>query len=344
MQETQIAQTAAALVAQGRGILAIDESLTTIRKRFDGIGVESTQESRRRYRDLLINAAGSSDYISGMILFDETIRQCSAQGEPFPEALKQRGILCGIKVDKGLKALALHSGEKITEGLDGLRERLAEYVALGARFAKWRAVTVIDEPAGLPRPGCLQANAHALARYAALCQEAGLVPVVEPEVLMDGTHGIQHCQAVTEQTLRALFVELAAQQVPLGHLVLKTSMVISGAKCAQRADVAEVARRTVQCLQGAVPSQVAGIVFLSGGQGAVEATEHLNRMNREFGADLPWPLSFSYGRALQEPCLKRWAGQAENTEAAQKILLHREMCNSRACMGRYSSELESLVG
>lgn len=336
----QLEQTARAMVARGKGILAIDESSGTIKKRFDGIGVESTEPNRRAYRDLLITNPGGAGFISGMILFDETIRQATAAGVPFPKALKDQGIMPGIKVDKGTKELAGHPGEVVTEGLDGLRERLVEYRNLGAVFAKWRAVITIGN--GIPSDACIDANAHALARYAALCQAEGLVPMVEPETLMDGDNTATTCFDVTERTLHALFRELVRQGVTLEHTILKVNMAVSGKKCPQQAPVQEVADLTVRCLLRAVPAAVPGIVFLSGGQSAQLATAHLNAMNAKY-PKLPWPLSFSYGRALQDPCLKAWGGKAENVGAAQKALLHRERCNSLACLGQYSDADEKLT-
>ena len=333
----QMAQTAAAMVAEGKGILAIDESLPTIKKRFDTINVESTEENRRAYRELLITAPGGEDFISGMILFDETLRQKTRDGVPFPQVMIEKGIMPGIKVDKGAKDLAGHPGEKVTEGLDGLRDRLAEYRDLGARFAKWRAVITIGDH--IPTSGCIEANAHALARYAALCQEAGIVPMVEPEVLMDADNDIDVCYWATEKTLRTVFNALCDQAVALEHTILKTNMVLSGKKCPVQAGVQEVAEKTVRCLLNTVPASLPGIVFLSGGQSATLATAHLNEMNRN-NDGLPWPLSFSYGRALQEPSLKTWAGNPENFGAAQAALLHREKCNSLACLGQYSDALE----
>ena len=337
MSKQELEQTAKAMVAKGKGILAIDESLPTIKKRFDGIGIESTEENRRAYRDLLITNPGGADYISGMILFDETIRQKTADGTPFPEAMIKNGIMPGIKVDTGAKDLAGHPGEKVTEGLDGLRDRLAEYKELGAKFAKWRAVITIGD--GIPSTGCIEANAHALARYAALCQEAGIVPMVEPEVLMDADNTIERCYQVTEVTLKTVFHELYKQSVTMEHTILKTNMVISGKQCPEQANVQEVADLTVNCLLNCVPAALPGIVFLSGGQSAELATAHLNAMNA-MNDKLPWPLSFSYGRALQEPCLKAWAGKDENVASAQAALLHREKCNSLACLGEYSTDME----
>jgi fructose-bisphosphate aldolase, class I len=336
MYQRELEATASAMIAKGKGILAIDESNPTCKKRFDSIGVESTVENRRAYRELLITVPGAAQFISGMILFDETIRQTAVDGTPFPEVLKRQGILTGIKVDTGAKKLAGAPGEKVTEGLDGLRERFAEYRGMGASFAKWRAVITIGED--IPSPYCLDTNAHALARYAALCQEAGLVPVVEPEVLMDGKHTLERCFETTEATLRSVFSALYLQRVALEHMVLKASMVISGSECPKRAGVEEVAKQTLRCLKRTVPAAVPGIVFLSGGQGAEEATAHLNAINL-MGPN-PWPLSFSYGRALQEPALKTWRGQAANVAAAQKALYHREKMNSAACLGRYTAQME----
>jgi len=332
MSNNDLSAIAQAMVAKGKGILAIDESLGTIKKRFDSISVESTEDNRRAYRELLITAPGGGDYISGMILFDETIRQQTAHGVPFPKALLDQGIMPGIKVDTGAKDLAGHPGEKVTEGLDGLRERLNEYVELGAKFAKWRAVITIGE--GIPSDACIEANCHALARYAGLCQEAGLVPIVEPETLMDADNTIERCYEVTGRVLHTLFDQLYRQGVTYEHTILKVNMVIAGKQCPTQAGPEQVADLTVQCLQNTVPASLPGIVFLSGGQSATLATEHLNIMNRKY-TDLPWPLSFSYGRALQEPCLKTWAGKPENVKAAQQALLEREKFNSLATLGKY---------
>ena len=337
MTTMELETTAKMMVAEGKGILAIDESTPTIKKRFDSINVESTEENRRAYRDLLITNPDSNKYISGMILYDETIRQSTSDGTPFAKKLTNDGIMPGIKVDTGAKDFALHSNEKITEGLDGLRERLAEYKNLGAKFAKWRAVITIGDK--IPTNACIDANAHALARYAGLCQEIGIVPMVEPEVLMDADNTIERCYDITEKTLSALFSNLKNQDVNIAHTILKTNMVISGKKCPVQANIEEVAERTVECLLKNVPSELAGIVFLSGGQSAKLATAHLNAMNVN-NKDLPWPLSFSYGRALQEPCLKVWSGNSTNIEAAQKVLLHRERCNGLACKGEYNSKME----
>lgn len=323
------------MVAKGKGVLAIDESAPTIEKRFKTINIASTEENRRAYRDLLITAPGSAEYVSGMILYDETMRQSTSKGVPFPKALADQGIMPGIKVDKGTKELAGKPGEVVTEGLDGLRERLAEYRQLGAKFAKWRAVITIGN--GIPTSACIRTNTHALARYAALCQEAGIVPMVEPEVLMDADNTIDTCYDVTSRTLTALFSELEKQGVVLEHTILKVNMVVSGKLCKVQAGVAEVAEKTVKCLRSTVPAIIPGIVFLSGGQSAELATIHLNAMNVA-NPHLPWPLSFSYGRALQEPCLKAWGGKSENVANAQQVLLHREKCNSLASLGKYTSE------
>ena len=317
-------------------MLAIDESMGTIKKRFDAIGIENTEEQRRAYRELLIANPGDHDYISGVILFDETIKQTTAGGVPFAKVLIDKGVMPGIKVDAGSKALAGHPGEQVTEGLDGLRERLAQYRELGAKFAKWRAVITIG--LGIPSSGCIEGNVHALARYAALCQEAGIVPMVEPEVLMDADNSIDRCYEVTEITLRTLFNELVRQRVSLEHTILKTNMVVSGKLCSVQAGAAEVAAKTVSCLKRAVPGAIPGIVFLSGGQSGLDATRNLNAMNH--GYDLPWPLSFSYGRALQADALNAWGGKAENLARARKVLLHRERCNGLAAMGKYTDSIE----
>jgi fructose-bisphosphate aldolase class I len=333
-----LVSVAEAMVAEGKGILAIDESSGTIARRFKSVNVECTEENRRAYRDMLLTAPGLGKHISGAILYDETIRQSTREGVSFVQVMEKAGILPGIKVDTGAHPLAGHPGEKITEGLDGLRERLAEYRSLGARFAKWRAVITIGE--NLPTSSCVDANAHALARYAALCQEAGIVPMVEPEVLMDGTHSLDESFEVTEATLRSLFQQLYEHNVLLEGTILKASMVISGAEAPVRANVQEVAEATLQCLLNAVPAALAGVVFLSGGQADEEATAHLNAMN-ELG-DFPWPLTFSYGRALQAPSLAVWGqNPAANVAAAQKKLLHRARMNGLAAMGKYQSSNEA---
>ena len=336
-QLEQLVATAQAMVAPGRGILAIDESSGTIAKRMASVNLENTEAHRIAYRSMLLTAEGLGEHISGAILFDETIRQNTTDGRRMVEAMEAAGVIPGIKVDTGAKALAGFEGEKVTEGLDGLRERLAEYVELGAKFCKWRAVITIGDD--IPTRTCIDANAHALARYAALCQEVGLVPMVEPEVLMDGTHDLDTSFDVTEATLKSLFNALFEHNVLLEGTILKASMVISGSEADDRASVEDVAEATVDCLLNAVPAAVAGIVFLSGGQGDVEATEHLDAMNRL--GDLPWPLSFSYGRALQEACLKEWAADPENNVAsAQKVLLHRARMNGLAAMGQWSQDQE----
>ena len=325
------------LVAPGKGILAADESSGTIEKRLKSINVPSTEENRRAYWELLFTTKGAGEFISGVILFDETIRQKTGDGRTFVEVLEQQGIIPGIKVDKGAKAMANFPGEKITEGLDGLRDRLTEYRQLGARFAKWRAVITIGN--GIPTPTCIDANAEALARYAALCQECDLVPIVEPEVLMDGTHTMERHFEVTEQTLRSVFDVLADHRVVLEGMLLKPNMVLSGKDCPQQASVQEVAEATVRCMKRVVPAAVPGIVFLSGGQTDQQATEHLNAMNQI--EDLPWQLSFSYGRALQAPVLKAWKGDPAKVADAQKAFHHRAMCNSKARFGKYTEEMES---
>lgn len=338
MSNMELVKIAQAMVTEGKGILAIDESTGTCQKRFDSIGVECTEENRRQYREMLLTTQGLGDHISGAILFDETIRQSTAAGEPFVKVMEAAGILPGIKVDKGAHALAGHPGEKVTEGLDGLRGRLKEYVSLGARFAKWRAVITIGEH--MPTSACIEANTHALARYAALCQEAGVVPMVEPEVLMDGSHSLDECYEVTEATLRSLFNHMYEQNVLLEGSILKASMVISGSEAEDRAGVEEVASATVQCLLNSVPPALAGVVFLSGGQSDEEATAHLDAMNRL--GNFPWPLSFSYGRALQAPSLATWGEDPlGNVAAAQRKLAHRARMNGLAATGQYEASLEA---
>jgi len=336
MFERELATTAAAMVAPGKGILAIDESGGTIKKRFDSIGIESTVETRRAYRDLLITADGLSQFISGMILYDETIKQVAKDGTPFPEVLRKSGILAGIKVDTGAKDLSGAPGEKVSEGLDGLRERLAEYRKLGATFAKWRAVITIGKD--IPSAYCIAANTHALARYAALCQEAGIVPIVEPEVLMDGNHTLERCFDMTENTLLALFHALYQQRVRVEHTILKASMVIAGKDCPQQASVQQVAAATIRCLKRTVPAALPGVVFLSGGQSDEDATAHLDAMNKR--GPHPWELSFSYGRALQAAPLHAWRGDPANRVSAQAALLQRAKLNSLARSGKYSPDME----
>jgi fructose-bisphosphate aldolase, class I len=336
MPHTELHETARALVAEGKGILAADESDGTIKKRFDTIGVESTEESRRGYRNLLFTTPGAEEYISGVILFDETIRQKADDGTPFPELLASKGVIPGIKVDKGAKPLALTEAETVTEGLDGLRQRLEEYRELGARFAKWRATYSISDT--LPSEYCIWTNAHALARYATLCQEAGIVPIVEPEVLQDGTHSIERSGFVTSRVLAAVYTELFDQRVDVEGTLLKPNMVLSGYEASERAGVEEVAKATLHTLTKHVPAAVPGIVFLSGGQSDEDATAHLNAMNAH--GPHPWQLSFSYGRALQAPALKAWAGKEENIEAGQRAYYHRAKMNAAARTGAYASEME----
>ncbi|NMM32092.1 MAG: fructose-bisphosphate aldolase class I [Cellulomonas sp.] len=331
-------QTARALVAPGKGILAADESGPTIAKRLAGIGVESTEQTRQAYREILFTTAGIGDAISGVILFDETLRQQAADGTPFPEVLRRRDVIPGIKVDGGTKPLAGFPDEVITEGLDGLRDRLTEYAALGARFAKWRAVLRIGD--GCPTTTCIEAHAHALARYAALAQEAGLVPIVEPEVLMDGSHDIARCAEVTVMTLRAVYAELARHRVVLEATLLKPNMVLPGKDCPVQVSDDEIADATVAALRQTVPAAVPGIVFLSGGQTDEQATSRLDALNRR--GPQPWELSFSFGRALQAPVLKAWAGDDGNRAAAQAALLHRAHLNGAARHGMYTADMEGV--
>lgn len=336
MDLNSLEKIAQGMVAPGKGILAADESTATIGKRFAAINTESTEENRRAYRDLLFTAPGMEQYISGVIVYDETIHQKTAAGVPFVEHLQSLGVIPGIKVDKGAKPLAGCPGETITEGLDGLRERLAEYYQLGARFAKWRAV--IDITDDIPTSTCISVNAHALARYAALCQEAGIVPIVEPEVLMDGAHDIETCEDVTAAVLGAVFGELDLQGVALEGMILKPNMVIAGKQCPAQAGVGEVAAATVRTLKRFVPVAVPGIAFLSGGQSDAAATAHLNAMNAL--GSLPWGLSFSYGRALQAPALAAWGGKPANVAAGQAALLHRAKLNGAAAQGKYTASME----
>ena len=336
MDVQQLQSTAQALVAEGKGILAADESTGTIKKRLDSIGVESTENTRRAYRELLFTTEGAEEFISGVILYDETIRQSASDGTPFPKVLESRGIIPGIKVDLGAKPLALTDGETITEGLDGLRDRLEDYRELGARFAKWRATYSIA--ADKPSEYCVWTNAHALARYAALCQEAGLVPIVEPEVLQDGTHTIAESRKATGRVLQAVYTELHDQRLDFRGTLLKPNMVLSGYDASDRASADEVADVTLECFYKHVPAAVPGIVFLSGGQSDEDATAHLNAMNAR--GPHPWQLSFSYGRALQAPALKSWGGKEENVEAAQRAYYHRAKMNSAARTGMYAPEME----
>jgi fructose-bisphosphate aldolase class I len=341
MEETMdlaaLNKVAEARVAPGRGILAADESSGTIKKRFDAIGAESTADTRRDYREFLFRSTEAmTKYVSGVILYDETIRQNAKDGTPLVKLIEKAGALPGIKVDAGIKPLPFSPGEVITEGLDGLRERLIEYRGLGAKFAKWRAVIEIGK--GIPSYNCIMTNAHALARYAALCQEQGIVPIVEPEVLMDGDHDIDQCYAVTEWTLKTVFEQLYYQKVALEGMVLKPNMAISGKKCPKQASVEEVAEKTVKLLKACCPGAVPGIAFLSGGQSDEAATAHLDAMNK-IGA-LPWKLTFSYGRALQAAPQKAWSGKSENVAAAQRAFTHRAMMNSLAALGQWKQDLE----
>ena len=340
MNLKKLAANANAMVAPGKGILAADESTGTIKQRFDSIGVESTVENRRDYREMLFRTPGAAGFISGAILFDETLRQAGADGTSMVKILTEQGIIPGIKVDTGAKALAGATEEKVTEGLDGLRDRLAEYYGLGARFTKWRAVIAIG--AGIPTPYCIDVNAHALARFAALSQEANLVPMVEPEVLMDGDHTIDRCYEVTEAVLREVFYQLARQRVVLDGMLLKTNMVISGSSAAVRAPAQEVAEKTLRCLKSTVPAAMPGIVFLSGGQSDDEATINLDAINRlAHRQGAPWQLSFSFGRSLQGAPLRAWGGRAENRDRVQQVFHHRALVTSAARQGRYAPEMES---
>lgn len=337
MSKQELETVAQSMVAKGKGILAADESMGTIKRRFDSIKIESNDHNRRAYRDLLFTTKGIEEAISGVILFDETIRTAALDGTPFPQLLSKKGIMPGIKVDKGPVDIPGFPGEVVTEGLDGLRARVKEYKELGAKFAKWRAVITIGD--GIPTHTCLKANAHALARYAALCQEGGIVPIVEPEVLLDGSHTIERCEEVTEATLKVTFAELFEQRIYLEGMILKPSMVVSGKDNPRQAGVEEVAERTLRCLKRTVPAAVPGIAFLSGGQSAESATEHLNAMNAM--GPQPWQVSFSYARALQDPALKAWKGDAANVPAAQKIFYHRAKCNSAARSGQYNKQMEA---
>jgi fructose-bisphosphate aldolase class I len=339
MNTQTLKATAAAMVADGKGLLAIDESVGTCNKRFAKVGISQTSEVRRQYRQLIVETPGLSESISGMILFDETIRQKLDDGTPFAKALAAIGIIPGIKVDVGAKEMAAFACEKVTEGLDGLRARLAEYLQMGARFAKWRAVFAIGN--GTPSCGCIEANAHALARYAALCQEAGIVPVVEPEVLMEGTHNLDMCSEVTERVLRTLFRELYSQRVELEGMILKPNMVLPGVACPRQEPVEEVADATVGCLLRSVPAAVPGVVFLSGGQAGELASARLNAMNVRHGSRLPWQVSFSFGRAIQQPALEIWHGKPENATAAQEALYHRAKCDRAAHLGQYDAAVEA---
>jgi len=338
MNTQELSDTARALIAGDKGLLAMDESNPTCNKRFAKLGIPQTVEARRAYRELIVATPGLGECINGAILYDETIRQQKTDGTPFVKVLIEAGIIPGIKVDTGAKNLACHPGEKVTEGLDGLRDRLAEYSQMGARFAKWRAVIVIGD--GIPSQGCIEANAHALARYAALCQEAGLAPIVEPEVLMDGDHSMERCFEVTEEVLRTVFHQLYTQRVMLEGMILKPNMVLPGLTCPRQEPVEEVADATVKCLLRAAPAAVPGIAFLSGGQSAELASARLNAMNARFRSRAPWALAFSFSRALQQPALEIWKGQEAHVSAAQQALYHRAQCNRAARRGEYSAAME----
>ncbi|HEV8051952.1 MAG TPA: class I fructose-bisphosphate aldolase [Parachlamydiaceae bacterium] len=338
MNTQELAKIAKNLVRDNKGLLAMDESEPTCNKRFAKLGIPLTEEARRAYRELIVSTPGLGEYISGAILYDETIRQSTKAGVPFVKVLNDAGIVPGIKVDLGAKELAGHSGEKITEGLDGLRDRLKEYYEMGARFAKWRAVITIGN--GIPSKGCIDANAHALARYAALCQEVGLVPIVEPEVLMDGDNTLERCFEVTEKVLRKVFNQLYKQGVLLEGMLLKPNMVVPGLLCPEQDSVDEIADATVKCLLRTVPAAVPGVVFLSGGQTSELASARLSSMNARYKGQFPWKLSFSYGRAIQQPALDIWNGNDANVKEAQKALHHRANCNWAACAGEYKEVME----
>ena len=338
MNAQKLIDTAKALVADEKGLLAMDESTPTCDKRFAKLGIPQTEEARRAYRELIVTTPGLGESISGVILYDETIRQQKKDGTPFLKVIADAGIIPGIKVDAGAKAMAGYPGEKITEGLDGLRDRLKEYAQMGARFAKWRAVIIIGP--GLPSRGCINANAQALARYAALCQEEGLVPIVEPEVLMDGEHTLERCREVTEETLHVVFDHLYEQRVILEGMILKPNMVLPGLACLDQETVNEVADATVKCLLRAVPAAVPGIAFLSGGQSGELASARLNAMNVRFRGRLPWAVAFSFARAIQQPALEIWRGQEANVELAQKALSYRAKCNRAARRGNYPAAME----
>ena len=337
MEIQSLQDTVQTLMAPGKGLLAMDESTPTSDKRFKAVGIPQTEEMRRLYREWIATAPGLGQSISGAILYDETIRQKTDDGTGFVEVLRKAGIVPGIKLDEGAHDLAGFPGEKVTDGLDGLRDRLKEYAAMGARFAKWRAVITIG--AGIPTDTCIEANAEALARYAALCQEAGLVPIVEPETLMDGDHTLEQCEAVTGRVLRALFARLALHRVALEGTLLKPNMVLPGEDCPTQNGIEEVADATVRCFLRTVPAAIGGIAFLSGGQSAELASARLNAMHTRHG-QLPWPLTFSFSRAIQQPALELWAGKPENVEAAQRALLHRARCNSAARLGQYNEAME----
>ncbi|MBD2022671.1 fructose-bisphosphate aldolase class I [Leptolyngbya sp. FACHB-36] len=341
MYDQELTTTAKAMVAEGKGILAADESYGTANKRFQKLGIPTTEEMRRAYREMLFTTPGIGEFFSGVILFDETIRQATQDGKPFTKVLMEAGVIPGIKLDAGAKPLAKSPNEVVTEGLDGLRDRIAEYYRMGARFAKWRAVITIGD--GIPSRRCIETNAHALARYAALCQDGGLVPIVEPEVLMDGDHTLERCFEVTEEVQHAVFEQLYRQGVEFHQMVLKPSMVTGGENASTQAGIEEVANATVQCLLRTTPAAVPGIAFLSGGQSDELATAHLNAMNAMYKGKLPWALTFSYGRALQQAAMSTWMGQDANVPAAQKELYKRAKNNSAAALGQYSPAMEKVA-
>jgi len=341
MNIQDIIDTAKALVAGDKGLLAMDESNQTCNKRFAALGIPQNEETRRAYREMIVDTTGLGESISGAILYDETIRQQKKDGTPIVKAIIDAGIIPGIKVDMGAKDMAGHPGEKITEGLDGLRDRLIEYYQMGARFAKWRAVITIGD--GIPSSGCIEANAHALARYASLCQEAGLVPIVEPEVLMDGNHTLHQCFEVTEEVLRTVFNQLYVQRVTLEGMILKPNMVLPGLGCPKQESVDDVADATVNCLMQAVPAAVPGIAFLSGGQSGELASARLNAMNVRFKSRLPWALAFSFARAIQQPALEIWRGKVINVPKAQQALYHRAKCNQAARLCEYNASIETTL-
>jgi fructose-bisphosphate aldolase class I len=337
----ELRATARAMVAPGKGVLAMDESNGTCNKRFAALDIPTTEDTRRDYRQMLLTTPELSQSISGAILYDETIRQSTRDGKPLTDVMRENDIIIGIKVDTGAKDFALHPGEKVTEGLDGLRDRIAEYYQMGARFAKWRAVITIGD--GKPTRACIEANAHALARYAALCQEGGLVPIVEPEVLINGDHTLERSFEVTDETLKTVFDELHTQGVAFDQMILKPSMVISGKDCPQQASVEEVADATIRCLMRNVPAAVPGVAFLSGGQSEEQATAHLNTMNQKYADQCPWSVTFSYARAIQQPGLHHWRGKDENMAEAQKLIQQRAKLNSAASKGEYSADMEKQV-
>ncbi|MEM6452114.1 MAG: class I fructose-bisphosphate aldolase [Cyanobacteria bacterium P01_D01_bin.105] len=336
--ENSLRINAKSMVSKGKGILAMDESNGTCNKRFEALGIPTTENSRRDYRELILTSPGLSEYVSGPILYDETIRQSTKAGIPLLKIISDAGMLPGIKVDTGAKDFAGHPGEKVTEGLDSLADRITEYYKMGARFAKWRAVITIGD--GLPSRACIEANAHALARYAGLCQAGGLVPIVEPEVLIDGSHSLERCYQVTDETLHAVFNQLYTQGVAYDQMILKPSMVVPGKASGEKASIEAVAEATIKCLLKNVPTTVAGIAFLSGGQTKEDSSAHLNEMNKQFGDQCPWPVTFSYARAIQQPALEHWAGKDANVAEAQQKLLYRAKCNSLASQGAYTSDLE----